>query len=58
MMALITAVIQLIIIIFNTMAEKDKKEKARKDALLTDWHKTVASGDVSAINAMVERVRS
>lgn len=58
MIALITAVVQLILLIINTKFEKDKEERKRKDELLTGWDKAVKSGDTTAINDMLIKLRS
>lgn len=56
MIALLTAVAQLIFLVLNTKFEKDKEEKARRDEILTDWDKAIKTGDVAAINSFIDKL--
>lgn len=58
MVALITAVIQLVFLILNTKFQKDSEERKRRDELLTDWDKAIKSGDTDKINALLVAIRN
>lgn len=57
MWAFLAGVIQLLFLILNTKVEKDKEERARKDALLKGWDDAVKSGDTATINDMLLKLR-
>lgn len=58
MIALLTAVAQLVFLILQTKFEQDKQEKARRDALLTGWTQAIKSGDKSKITAMLDTINA
>ena len=55
--AIISSVLQLIYLILKNKAEKDVKEKARKDALHQEAANAIKSGDLSAINNVFDKLR-
>ncbi len=58
MWAAIAAIAQLLYLIINTKFERDAAERKRKDEALAGWDQAVKSGDISRINATIDRVRS
>jgi hypothetical protein len=57
-LGVVTAIIQLIVMVFSNKLERDKQEKARKDDLHAKLEKAIADRDASAVNDLLCQLRS
>ncbi len=56
--AIISAILQLAVMVLKNKFEKDAEEKARKDALHAQASDAIKSGDLSAITTIFDKLRS
>lgn len=57
MMALVTAVIQLLMLVFKSWAERDAEKRKQQDELRQGWKEAVGSRDLSRINGAIDKLR-
>lgn len=57
MVALIAAIIQLLTLVFKSWMEWDAQKKKDQADLRAGWKDAAKSGDLSTINAAIDRLR-
>ena len=56
--ALITAVIQLLILVFKSWSEWDAQKRKENEELRSGWKEAAKSGDLSIINGYIDKLRT
>lgn len=57
MVALITSIIQLLLLVFKSWSEFDAEQKKKNEEKREGWKDAVKSGDISVINSTIDRMR-
>ena len=58
MTALITAIVQLLILVFKGWADWDAEKRKKNEELRAGWKEVVKSGDSKRISDFLERLRT
>lgn len=57
MTPLITAIIQLLVLVFKSWADRDAERRKANEESRIGWKDAAKSGDISRINAAIDKLR-